>query len=290
MPETGVITPGRIGFGAAGEFLHQPVVVHAQSPDTDGRDVQVLESALDVSYFLAVGVARNFEASLLASMRVHQSGAGAGGIESQSASALTHNAVRDPRLGLAYSLDEAVAVPGLGLRLALDATLPLGERDPFASERSFVVMPSATLGFRRGPLLLSAEFGARLRRAVDFGGFDLGNQGFIAIGLASTIFPRWLTLSAELFGLPSLSDSRGSAASPLVTSARLFPAEWLAGIHSSFGSQGPWTLSLAAGTGIPLSSETRETSNGSETTYFAGITTPDFRALLVVRFAPPRLP
>jgi hypothetical protein len=199
---------------------------------------------------------------------------------------LAHNAVRDPRVGIAYSLDDSLAVPGLGLRLAFDASLPLGDRNPFANERSFVVMPNATFGFRHGALLLEVELGARLRRSVDFAGTTLGNQGFVALGVFASLFPGWLALSAELFGLPPLSDSRGSAASPGVTSVRLFPAEWLAGVHSSFGHRGPWTLSLAAGSGLPLSSETRESSSGPETSYFTGMTTPDFRSLLVLRFTP----
>ncbi|HEY3256755.1 MAG TPA: hypothetical protein VGJ91_22520, partial [Polyangiaceae bacterium] len=274
-------------FGVASELLHQPLVLHAASPDPEGREIQVLESALDVSYFLALGLPRNFEASLLASMRVHQSGAGVGGIESQSAPPLTRNAVRDPRVGVAYSLDRALAVRGFGLRLALDASLPLGDRAAFANERSFVVMPNATFGFRHEALELRAELGARLRQAVDFGGVTLGNQGFLALGVAvELLHSDWLSLSAEAFGLPALSDSRGSAASPLVSAVRLFPAEWLAGVHSSLGSGGTWRVSLAAGSGIPLSSETRTSSDGPHTSYFLGMTTPDFRSLLVVRFAP----
>jgi hypothetical protein len=286
MPETRVVGAGQLAFGAAGELLHQPVVLRVASPDADGRQVQVLENAFDLSYFVSFGLLRNLEASMLASLRVHQSGAGAGGIESQSATALAHNAVRDPRIGIAYSLDDTLALPGLGLRLAIDATLPLGDRNPFANERSFVVMPNATFGLRQGPLLVQVELGARLRRPVDFAGVSLESQGFVALGLAAAVVPRWLTLSAEAFGLPSLSEARGSVASPRVSSVRLFPAEWLVAAHSSFGSAGPWTVSIAGGSGIALSRETRESSTGPETSYFTGMTTPDFRSLLVVRFVP----
>ncbi|HET7543456.1 MAG TPA: hypothetical protein VFK05_26465, partial [Polyangiaceae bacterium] len=272
MPDTRVMAIGQLGFGSAAEFLHQPVVLRVASPDRDGRDIHVVDHALDVSYFLSLGLATNLEMSMLASLRVSQSGAGAGGIVSQSAAPLSPNAVRDPRLGVAYSLDDALGLRGFGLRLGLDATLPLGERNPFANERSFVVMPNTTFGYRLGALQLSAELGARLRRTVDFGGVSLGNQAFVALGVAASVFPGWLTVSAEAFGLPALSDSRGSAAGLRVTSARLFPAEWLGGLHSSFGQRGPWTLSLAAGGGIPLSSETRDSSSGPETSHFVGMT------------------
>ncbi len=282
MPDTQPTKPGQVGFGVASELLHQPLLLRVASPDRDGRDVHVLDYAVDVSYFLSFGLPANLEATVLASMRAYQSGAGVGGIDSQSAPALTRNAVRDPRVGVGYSL---AAAPGFGLRLAVDATLPLGDRNPFANERSFVVMPNATFGFQHDALRLSAELGARLRRAVDFGGVTLGNQGFVALGVAVDLLPGWLTVSAEAFGLPPLSDNRASAASPSVSEARLFPAEWLAALHSSFGSHGACTVSLAAGSGIPLSSETRDSSSGAQTSNFVGATSPDFRSLVVVRFA-----
>ena len=287
MPDTRPTGPGQLGFGVASELLHQPLLLHVASPDRDGRDVHVLDYAVDVSYFLSFGLARNLETSLLASLRAYQFGAGVGGIDSQSAPPLSHNTVRDPRAGISYSLDDALALPGFGLRLGVDLTLPLGDRNAFANERSFVVMPNATFGFRHGALRLSAELGARLRQPVDFAGFRLGNQGFVAFGVAVELLePGWLTVSAEAFGLPPLADSLGSAKSPRVSEARLFPAEWLLGLHSCFGQRGPWTLSLAGGSGIPLSSETRDSSAGPSTSHFVGMTTPDFRSLLLMRFAP----
>jgi hypothetical protein len=291
MPDTRLTGAGQVGFGVASELLHQPLLLRVASPDRDGRDVHVLDYALDVSYFLSFGLARNLEASLLTSLRAYQYGAGIGGIASQSAPPLTHNAVRDPRIGISYSLDEALALPGFGLRLGVDLTLPLGDRSAFATERSFVVMPNATFGFRRGALSLSAELGARLRQAVDFAGVRLNDQGFVALGVAVEVLkPGWLSVSAEAFGLPPFGDSRGSAASPLVSEVRLFPAEWLVGVHSCFGQRGPWTLTLAGGGGIPLSSETRDSSNGPRTSHFVGMTTPDFRSLLLLRFAPVQAP
>lgn len=291
MPDTRTLEPGQLGFGVASEVLHRPLRLRVASPDRDGRDVHVLESAIDISYFLAFGLLRHLETSVLASTRVFQSGAGVGGIDSQSAPPVEHNAVRDPRVGIAYSLDQALAVPGFGLRLGLDATLPLGERNAFANERSFVVMPNATFGFQHRALRLHAEFGARLRQPVDFAGSSLGNQGFLAFGVAIELVPaKLLSLTAEVFGLPPLSESRSGAASPLVSEARLFPAEWLLGVHSSFDRRSPWRLSLAAGSGIPLSSETRASATGPHTAHFMGMTTPDFRALIAVRFAPSEAP
>ena len=287
IPDTQPSSAGQIGFGIASELLHQPLLLRVASPDRDGRDVHLLDYAMDVSYFLSFGLPRNFEVSVLASTRAYQTGAGVGGIRSQSAPPLERSAVRDPRMGLAYSLDDALAAPGFGLRLAVDATLPIGDRNAFANERSLVVMPNATLAFRHGAFRFNSEFGVRLRERVDFGGVSLSNQGFVALGAAVDLLQSgWLSLSAEAFGLPPLSSNRGSAASPQVSETLLFPAEWLAAVHSSFGSAGTWTVSLAAGSGLPLSSETRDSPAGARTSYFMGLTAPDFRSLLVLRFVP----
>ena len=98
---------------------------------------------------------------------------------------------------------------------------------------------------------MHAELGVRLRQPLDFAGFYLGNQGFFAFGVALDLLqPDWLSVARRCSGCLPLSDNRGSAASPLVSEARLFPAEWLASLHSSFGSRGPWRLSLGAGSGI----------------------------------------
>ncbi len=85
-----------------------------------------------------------------------------------------------------------LALPGFGLRLGFDLTLPIGDRNVFANERSFVLMPNATFGFRYGVLRLNAELGARLRQALDFAGFRLGNQGFVALGAAGRTTPARL--------------------------------------------------------------------------------------------------
>ncbi len=69
----------------------------------------MLESALDVSYFLAFGLARNLEASLLASPRSSVRRRGRLTSHRQSAAALSHNAVRDPRIGVAPPFADALA-------------------------------------------------------------------------------------------------------------------------------------------------------------------------------------
>ena len=288
LPDTRATGVGRVSFGVASELLHHPVVLHVSSPDRDGRDVIVLDTTFDASFFLAFGLLKNVELSLAAPTRLYQTGAGSAGVSSQSAPPLERNALRNPRLGLGYSLDDALAIPGLGLRLALDASLPLANQSELAGERSVVAMPSATLGAPAGAFKLSASVGARLRSAVDFGSVRLGNQGFAALGLGFDAFdPGLLFVSAEAFALPSLGSNRAPAANSAISSESLIPAEWLLSVHSCFVEHGTWTLSIAAGSGIPLSSETRETSAGGATAHFLGLGAPDLRSLVTLRFAAP---
>jgi hypothetical protein len=287
LPSTRADAPGKMSVGLATELLHDPVVVHVASPDAGGRDVHIVDYALDTSLLFDVGALENLDLSLVLPTRLYQSGAGAGGISSQSAPPVEQSALRDPRLGVAYSLDSALARPGLGLRLALDVSVPLGNEAAFAGERTLAAAPSATLGWQISRLALRLGLGARLRGSAEFGDVRLGNQGFVGLGAGVDLLARGLLfLSLEGFGLPPLGSSRASAADSTVTGVTLFPAEWLFAVHSSFRPDDEWSLSGSIGTGLPFSSETRATSNGSSTAHFLGVTEPAWRTLLALRFAP----
>ena len=284
LPDTRTTALGKPTLGVSSELLHRPVLLHAASPDPDGRDVHVVDTAVDASLFGALALTKDLELSLVAPLRVYQDGAGVGGVASQSAPEISHTALRDPRLGVGYSLDDTLHAPGLGLRLGLDVSLPLGNEQVFSGERSFVALPSATVGYFHSPLRVGATLGLRLRQSVDFGGVHLGNQAFIALGAGVEVLnPGLLFVALEAFGSPALMGSRSSTANAQVSDEYLFPAEWLASVHSSFGTAN-WSFGLGAGSGIPLSSETVRTASGPSTSHFLGVTTPDFRSLLVARY------
>jgi hypothetical protein len=287
LPDTRVTGARQLTLGLANEWLRRPVVLHVASPDQDGRDIRVLDFAIDASFSLAFGLLEHLELSATVATRLYQRGAGTGAVASQTAPPLEGSALRNPRLGLGYSLDDALAVRGLGLRLGFDASLPLGDQSEFSGERSVVAMPNASSSLHTGPFRFEASVGARLRQALDYSSVRLGNQGFAALGLALDVLrPGLLSVAVEAFVLPPLGSSQAAEANPSISSESLVPAEWLLSVRSSFQGHGAWTLSAAAGTGIPLSSETRETSAGPRTTHFVGLGTPDLRSLLVLRFSP----
>ncbi len=287
LPSTHADAPGKMSIALTTELLRDPVVVHVASPDAGGRDVHVVDYAFDTSLLFDVSLLENLDVSLGLPTRLYQSGAGAGGISSQSAPPIEQSALRDPRFGVAYSLDRALARPGLGLRLALDVSLPVGDEAAFAGERTVAAAPSATLGWQASRVALRVALGARLRGSAEFGDVRLGNQGFIGLGAGVDVLaPGLLFLSLEGFGLPPLGSSRASGANSAVTGVTLFPAEWLFGVRSSFRQGSEWSLSASIGTGLPFSSETRVSSSGSSTAYFLGVTEPAWRTLLALRFTP----
>lgn len=287
LPDTRVNAPGKLGVGLATELLRAPVTFQVSSPDRGGRTVFVVDDAVDSSLFFAVGVPDRLEATATLPARLYQRGAGAGAAASQSAPPIEQSALRDPRLGVAYSLDDALNAPGYGLRLGVELSLPLGDERGMAGERSVVAAPSVTFGWRRHLVAFRASAGARLRRSVEFGDVRLGSEALIALGLGVDVLdPGLLFFSLEGFALPPLGSSRASTANEEITSVMWLPAEWCFAARTSFRRDSAWSLAGSFGTGLPLSSETRSTSTGADTSHFLAVTEPAWRSVLYVRFTP----
>lgn len=282
LPDTAVPAVGQPSFGFAAELLHAPVIAHVTSPDV-GRDVDVVDYVHDASLSGAITVLPRLELFATLPARIYQNGAGAGGVASQSSPGVASAALRDPRLGAGYSFDELLHTPGLGVRAGLEASFPLGDEHAFAGERSVVLEPSATLGYRYERFTARTELGARLRKSSEYGDVRLGNQGLIALGAGADVLTRGLLfLSLETFALPALGSSRASGASSSLASVTSIPAEWLVAASTTFRPHGEWQLAASFGTGLPLSGETRGGMGAS----YLGVTSPEWRTVLSLHFAP----
>jgi len=283
LPDTRVDAPGQLSFGFAAELMRGPVTAHVSSPDAAGRDVHIVDYANDASLSLSLGVLDRLELFGTLPARVYQNGAGAGGLASQSAPSITSTALRDPRLGFAYSFDNLLRLRELGARAALEASFPFGDRAAFAGDRNVVLQPSVTFSYRAERFSTRGELGARLRESSDYGDLRVGSQGFIALAAGVDVLSRGLLFaSAEAFALPPLGSNRAPGASATVTTVRLVPAEWLVALSTTFRPHGEWQLAASLGTGLPLSGETR---SGASADYL-GITTPLWRSVLSLRFEP----
>jgi hypothetical protein len=250
------------------------------SPDPNGREVKLVERVLEEDLLLAFGLGRALELGLTLPVILHQTGAGAAGLTSQSGGPLDASAERDPHASLAYAHQ---FVTGLGVKPRLELTLPLGNRSAYASSGNVVVAPALPLEWQRGAFALGFELGLRLRPSVELGTLRWGSAGSIVLGLSVELLPsELLALSAESFLLPMLGEASSERARAQAIETLLLPAEWLCALHSRPIRDQPWTVALAAGAGLALS---RSSSPAGEDRFLAP-GSPGLRLLAAVRYAP----
>jgi OmpA-OmpF porin, OOP family len=259
-----------VGVRAGVSLLERPLALEVAAPNADGRELDLVERAIDQHLLLAFRVSPRLELGFATSTVVRQKGSGPGAIRSQSAASLPATAVRDPRLGLGFTL---IDVPGAALSLRADVALPFGDRDAYASAGALTAAPGAAGRVEVGRVAFGAELGARLRPSVELGNVRQGSQLYAALGLSVALVPEF-RLGAELFALPSLVNSTSARARELGLDVRSLPAEWLA--SARWSPLPAFRATLAGGSGLPLSSQ-RQNSNSES---FLGPTSPAFRALL----------
>ena len=263
-------TPRSVGFRAGASWVERPLSLEVAAPDASGREIPLVERALDEHVLLAFGVGPRLELGLAWVTVLRQSGTGPNGIQSQSGVRLAATAVRDPRFGFGYvALDR----DGLDVSLRADVALPFGDPDAYASAGAVTAAPSAVVRVEAGRVALGAELGARLRPSVELGSVRQGSQLYAAIALSVRLFAP-LRLSVEAFALPSLVDSTSARARDLGLSVRSLPAEWLASLR--WAPLPRFSAALAGGSGLPLSSEKR----AGQSDAFLGSTSPEFRGLV----------
>jgi hypothetical protein len=258
---------GVFAFGAALVYLSRPIVLVAPSPDPEGREIRVVDDRVDASLLWAYAPSARLELTLATPFVLNQNGAGGEGVASQSAPPLARTAARDPRIGAGYAIGDW---DGAALQARTELTLPLGEEQLYAGDGSFVLAPSLAAALALGPFFAGAELGARLRKSVPLADVRFGSQAVAALGAGVDLLPaERLSFGVEAIVMPSLvrqERARGDAS--------LVPAEWLASVRSAPLSDRALLLQLAGGTGLPLFDDE------------LALTSPRFRLLLAVRYAP----
>jgi hypothetical protein len=267
VSETAALPAGEAGVGATFGFRLRPAVLTVPAPNRDGRDVNVLSHATDLSLALRLGIGNRLELTLLLPAGLYQRGAGIKGVTTQKASEIDTTTLHDPRIGFGYSLN--TRSPHFGAKLRFEAKLPLGNRAALSGEESAVASPSFAVSAKLGGFFGGAELGARLRRPTDLFGARIGSQGLLAAGAGYELGRPRISFSGELYLLPSLIPSGN---------LRYLPAEWL--VSTRFAPRNVSTLSfgLGAGGGLPFSGD----AAGSSLAF--GV--PSFRALFYTRFTP----
>ncbi|HYQ14253.1 MAG TPA: hypothetical protein VEQ58_00790 [Polyangiaceae bacterium] len=267
VSDTAPLPLGKLGGSITATLRFRPVVLNVPAPNRNGRDVNVLSHATDLALAGRLGIGNRLELTLVLPAGLYQGGSGIKGVTAQSADAITHTTLHDPRLGFAYALPWSR--PALSAKLRFEAKLPLGNAEALSGEQSAVASPSFALSSRFGGFFAGAELGARLRRPSPFFGVRVGSQAAIACGVGYELPNPRLALSLELYLLPSLIDSGV---------ARYLPAEWLGSARWTPRHSSGFSIGFGAGSGLPLSGD----SGGSS----FGVGVPSYRALLFARYAP----
>jgi len=185
----------RLAASASFGFRWRPAVLNVPGPSSQGRDVNLIAHATDVSLGFRFGIGRRMELTLVLPAGLYQRGAGIKGVTYQSAPPIAAQSLHDPRLGFGHVLP--TLLPWLSSRLRFELELPLGSEAALTGEHSFVSSPSLALVARTGGLFAGAELGARLRQASDFYGSRVGSQALVALGIGYELARPRLALTVE---------------------------------------------------------------------------------------------
>lgn len=270
---------GRFGVELGASVVDEPATLIAPSPHPEGRDVPVVDFTSSVTLGAGFGLLPRLDAGVALPFVVYQSGSGVEGVTSQSGSPLRAQAVRDPRLSVAYALMDPSSDDGFAAGARLELTLPIGDSRAFAGSASPTLAPGVAASLDFGRFTLGADASFRFREAVRFGNVEKGSELVAGLGLSARLFRRPLLAPAL-----ELSVRPGFAGAAPGDPARSFelPAEWLASVRlKPCGRDDRFTLIAGGGGAIPLSSTRRP---GEEREWFAGVTAPTFRAVALVRY------
>ena len=258
----------------------QPVLLAVPSPDPEGRTVHVVNATTTVTLGVGFGLGAGFGLHAELPFVPYQNGTGVEGVTAQQAPPLGSAAVRDPRVGVAWTALGRGATDPVALAAHFEIAPPLGDEALLAGTRGTTFAPGVTFESEIDRFVFGADMSLRLRSAVDFGSVTKGSEAVLGAGASVGVFesPR-LRVGLEAWVRPGLAGAPPAAGSDALD----LPAEWLLSSVFAWDSEGPFSLAAAGGSSLPVSSGPSP-SGGADS--FAGVTAPSFRALLALRFTP----
>jgi hypothetical protein len=265
-----------LALGLGADVSHRPVVLVVPSPHPEGQEIDAVETTSTVTLGARYGLGYGLDAGLALPFVPYQVGAGAQALTDQGGDGLTPVTLRDPRLELGATLLGGSASDVLTLGSELDVSLPLGGSSALAGAAGPSVAPAFEADLALAPVRIGLDAGLRLTRAVALGSVREGSAAYLALGVSVALLrDPGLSLGVEAWLRPSLTGR--AAGAPADT--RDLPAEWLA--SARLEPTAAWSVLLGGGSGLPLSSAR---DPGRPRSAVLGVTSPEFRAVLVARY------
>lgn len=279
LPRGRVLPAGGVGLSFAAQALWRPLRLGVPSPNDTGRDVELVERAIEQDTLLAIGLGGHLELGLALPVILRQTGSGSQGLTSQTAAPIESTAARDPRISLAAAFGNG----GIGIKPQVTFALPFGSTEAYASAGHVVIAPTLPVSLHHGRFEHALALGARFVPSVDIGSQRIGSQASVALGTSFDILGReLLALCAEGFISQSLAETQSERARLLGVKTRLVSAEYLVSLRSRPRSDEPWTIALGAGSAIAMARQS--SAAGHET--FVAPPGPGLRLVAEVRYAP----
>jgi len=279
---TATTSPGAVGFGWVTTYAARPIVLLLPSSQTSGTEIAAVDHLSNATFLFSYGLTDRIEATLAIPTTLYRTGMGISPLTEQTAQEIARGALRDVRAGTAFALLPAPP-PGAGgfsLATRFEFALPTGDESSFSGDRTVVGLPSLAAEFQKAGLVLGGEVGARLRTTSDLMGARVGSQLAFSLAMGGELMSgNKLGVLLEGIVLPTLVAQHELA--PVSPEGRnvagnrrpLIPTEWLASLRTGELLSGNMSVSLGAGGSLGLTGE-------------SGITSPSFRAVLAVRYAP----
>ncbi len=273
---TETIARNNVSFGLVTSYLSRPIVLSTPSPGPGGGRSYGVNDQVNGSFLFAFGILDRLQLDFVLPVTFGQGGGGASAVT--GGQTVQDTALRDMRFGLAYAvvprlrvspfvgsadIDAGARTPNAwALTVRSELSVPTGSEEQFAGERGVAWVPSVVADYRRGRYYGAIELGARVRASSALLGTKVGSQGMVSAGIGVDLFPRreLLSVAVEARILPSFDSS-------------LAPAEWMLSARSAPFLGGDLGLQIGGGGGIPFNDP-------------AAVTTPRYRFMLGVRYAP----
>ena len=194
-----------VSFGAVFDYYRRPLALELLSSDGAKDTEWVVEYAATADFMWAFGIADWVQLGVILPVVLDQEGVGATPLMPLGADDSTYKlagaALKDLRFDAKVRFigkDEAPELRGFGLAADVAMSVPTGDELNFAGEKGFVFAPNLILDYRRNPISVGLNVGARLRtEEARLADLTVGHQMTAGLGVTGHLFDRRFLVGAE---------------------------------------------------------------------------------------------